>query len=82
MDGKLVKENYRMLRTNLYLIKNKLSELEGMYDDLLLNTKENFLVDDKVIYSDCFLKIGIDCKCVRDELMNELIPSVKENLND
>ena len=80
MDLELNKELYRNLQQKLYIIKNKLNDLETEYENLILNTKKNILINNKIIFENDFENINRKFKRIKQDTINEIIPNINNKL--
>lgn len=80
MGEEILKEEYAILRDKLYIIKRNLIELEDIYEDLIINIKDSFMIDNKILFEDSFDKIKTDLKAIKEETINEIIPSINNKI--
>lgn len=80
MNDELNKDNYRILQNKINIIKSKLTELEELHEDLILNTKNAFRINNKIIFEDDFDKTKQNLKTIKEETINEIIPSINNKI--
>lgn len=80
MGEEILKQEYIILRDKMNVIKKNLIELEDIYEDLIINIKDNFIIDNKIIFEDSFDKIKLDLKTIKEETINEIIPTINNNI--
>ena len=80
MGEEILKQEYIILRDKMNVIKKNLIELEDIYEDLIMNIKDGFMINDKIIFEDDFNKIKTDLNNIKEETINELIPTINNNI--
>lgn len=80
MGEEILKQEYIILRDKINVIKKNLIELEDIYEDLIINIKDGFMINDKIIFEDDFNKIKTDLNNVKEETINEIIPTINNNI--
>lgn len=80
MGEEILKQEYIILRDKMNVIKKKLIELEDIYEDLIINIKDGFMINDKIIFEDDFNKIKTDLNNIKEETINELIPTINNKI--
>ena len=80
MGEEILKQEYIILRDKMNVIKKNLIELEDIYEDLIINIKDGFMINDKIIFEDDFNKIKIDLNNIKEETINELIPTINNKI--
>lgn len=80
MNGQIDREKYINLKNNMYNIKLNIIELEDMYEDLIMNIKESFMIDNKIIYEEKFNQIQDNIKIIKNETINEIIPRINDKI--
>lgn len=80
MSEEILKQEYIILRDKLYIIKKNLIELEDIYEDLIINVKDNFMIDNKIIFEENFDKIKTVLKTIKEETLNEIIPNINDKI--
>ena len=61
-------------------IRAMLEELEDIYEDLIINIKDGLMINDKIIFEDAFNKIKTDLNNIKEETINELIPTINNKI--
>ena len=80
MDEEILKQEYIILRDKMNVIKKNLIELEDIYEDLIINIKDGFMINDKIIFEDDFNKLKTDLNNIKEETINELIPTINNKI--
>ena len=80
MSEEILKQEYIILRDKMNVIKKNLIELEDIYEDLIINIKDGFMINDKIIFEDDFNKIKIDLNNIKEETINEIIPTINNKI--
>ena len=80
MSEEILKQEYIILRDKMNVIKKNLIELEDIYEDLIINIKDGFMINDKIIFEDEFNKIKTDQNNIKEETINELIPTINNKI--
>ena len=80
MSEEILKQEYIILRDKMNVIKKNLIELEDIYEDLIINIKDSFMINDKIIFEDDFNKIKTDLNNIKEETINELIPTINNKI--
>ena len=80
MNEEITKEEYIILREQMNKINKKLIELEDVYDDLIVNVNDNFIINDRTIFEDDFNKIKKELKNIKEETINEVIPIINNKI--
>lgn len=80
MSEEILKQEYIILRDKMNVIKKNLIELEDIYEDLIINIKDGFMINDKIIFEDDFNKIKTDLNNIKEETINELIPTINNKI--
>ena len=80
MGEEILKQEYIILRDKMNVIKKNLIELEDIYEDLIINIKDGFMINDKIIFEDDFNKIKTDLNNIKEETINELIPTINNKI--
>lgn len=80
MNEQIDREKYINLKNNMYNIKVNIIELEDMYEDLIMNIKESFMIDNKIIYEEKFNQIQDNIKKIKNETINEIIPRINDKI--
>ena len=80
MSEEILKQEYIILRDKMNVIKINLIELDDIYEDLIINIKDGFMINDKIIFEDDFNKIKTDLNNIKEETINELIPSINNKI--
>ena len=80
MGEEILKQESIILRDKMNVIKKNLIELEDIYEDLIINIKDGFMINDKIIFEDEFNKIKTDLNNIKEETINELIPTINNNI--
>lgn len=80
MGEEILKQEYIILRDKMNVIKKNLIELEDIYEDLIINIKDSFMINDKIIFEDDFNKIKTDLNNIKEETINEIIPTINNNI--
>ena len=80
MDEEILKQEYIILRDKMNVIKKNLIELEDIYEDLIINIKDGFMINDKIIFEDEFNKLKTDLNNIKEETINELIPTINNKI--
>lgn len=76
----LTKEQYRILYQKYQNIKNKLNNIEDLYEDLFSNIKEGLIIDNKVFLHDNLNNIKKSINNVKNETINEIIPNINNKI--
>ena len=76
----LIKEQYRVLYQKYQNIKNKLNNIEDLYEDLFLNIKEGLVIDNKVFLHDNLNNIKKSISNVKNETINDIIPNINNKI--
>ena len=80
MNEEMLKQDYIVLRDKMNVIKKKLIELEDIYEDLIINIKDGFIINNKIIFEDEFDKIKQDLNNIKEETTNEIIPTINNKI--
>lgn len=80
MSEEILKQEYIILRDKMNVIKKNLIELEDIYEDLIINIKDGFMINDKIIFEDEFNKLKTDINNIKEETINELIPTINNKI--
>ena len=80
MGEEILKQEYIILRDKMNVIEKNLIELEDIYEDLIVNIKDGFMINDKIIFEDEFKKIKNDLNNIKEETINEIIPTINNNI--
>ena len=80
MGEEILKQEYIILRDKMNVIKKNLIELEDIYEDLIINIKDGFMINDKIIFEDDFNKLKTDLNNIKEETINELIPTINNKI--
>jgi len=80
MGEEILKQEYIILRDKMNVIKKNLIELEDIYEDLIINIKDGFMINDKIIFEYNFNKIKTDLNNIKEETINELIPTINNKI--
>lgn len=80
MSEEILKQEYIILRDKMNVIKKNLIELEDIYEDLIINIKDGFMINDKIIFEYNFNKIKTDLNNIKEETINELIPTINNKI--
>lgn len=80
MGEEILKQEYIILRDKMNVIKKNLIELEDIYEDLIINIKDGFMINDKIIFEDEFNKLKTDINNIKEETINELIPTINNKI--
>lgn len=80
MSEEILKQEYIILRDKMNVIKKNLIELEDIYEDLIINIKDGFMINDKIIFEDDFNKLKTDLNNIKEETINELIPTINNKI--
>ena len=81
MNDELLRQKYVVLKTNLYNLKDKLTRLNLIYDELNLAIKSMLLVDNSILNEDDFINICIVNNDIKHEISNVIIPMLDEKVN-
>lgn len=80
MNDEITKAKYRVLQKNLYTIKNRLFELEDIYENTISNVKNSFLIDKKIVFEEEFNQIKMDFTSIKEQTLNEIIPNINNKI--
>ena len=80
MGEEILKQEYIILKDKMNVIKKNLIELEDIYEDLIINIKDGFMINDKIIFEDDFNKLKTDLNNIKEETINELIPTINNKI--
>ena len=80
MSEQILKEQYLILKDKMNVIKNEINELEDIYEDLIINIKDSFMINDKIIFEDSFDEIKKDLNTIKEETINEVIPNINNKI--
>ena len=80
MSEEILKQEYIILRDKMNVIKKNLIELEDIYEDLIINIKDGFMINDKIIFEDDFNKLKTDINNIKEETINEIIPTINNKI--
>ena len=80
MGEEILKQEYIILRDKMNVIKKNLIELEDIYEDLIINIKDGFIINNKIIFEDEFDKIKQDLNNIKEETTNEIIPTINNKI--
>ena len=80
MDEEILKQEYIILRDKMNVIKKNLIELEDIYEDLIINIKDGFMINNKIIFEDDFNKLKTDLNNIKEETINEIIPTINNKI--
>ena len=80
MGEEILKQEYIILRDKMNVIKKNLIELEDIYEDLIINIKDGFMINNKIIFEDDFNKLKTDLNNIKEETINELIPTINNKI--
>ena len=80
MSEEILKQEYIILRDKMNVIKKNLIELEDIYEDLIINIKDGFMINNKIIFEDDFNKLKTDLNNIKEETINELIPTINNKI--
>ena len=80
MSEEILKQEYIILRDKMNVIKKNLIELEDIYEDLIINIKDGFIINNKIIFEDEFDKIKQDLNNIKEETTNEIIPTINNKI--
>ena len=75
-----LKDNDIILLEKFKSIKNTFVELEDVSQNLFINLKKSFLIDNKMVFEEEFDLIKSDIADIEYELINEVIPNVNNRL--
>ena len=76
----ILKETDIILLEKLKEIKNTFIELDDLSHELFIDLKKNFVIDDKMIFEEEFDSLNNSFNEIKNELINEAIPSVNNRL--
>lgn len=79
-DDTLLKVKYTQLYNELKSIKDKLNDLDMVYNELNNALKETLMLDDKIIEEDMFKSIKEETNSIRSELVDFIIPEVSKRM--
>ena len=80
MNEEILKEEYLILRDKMNIIKKDIIELEDIYEDLIINIKDSFMINDKIIFEDSFNDIKKDLNTIKEDIINEVIPTINNKI--
>lgn len=76
MEENIIRIKYRYLQSNLYSIKNMISDVGVVMEDLKSDMREGLIIDDKYVEEDSFETIINTQKDIYLELSTQIIPTV------
>ena len=80
MNEEILKEEYLILRDKMNIIKKDIIELEDIYEDLIINIKDSFMINDKIIFEESFDDIKKDLNTIKEDIINEVIPTINNKI--
>lgn len=75
-----LKQNYIILRNNMYNIRQNIDNTIELYNELLANLKNGILTDNEIIYNNEFNKNLKSLKNVRNEVTTEVLVSINNKI--
>ena len=64
----------------MYNLRNNLTELDGLYNELEALMKQNFLINNDIPYRDSINELKAIKNQIRNEMQNVIIPSINSKI--
>lgn len=80
MNDEIVRRQYKFLKNKVYNLRNNLTELDGLYNELEALMKQNFLINNDIPYRDNINELKTIKNQIRNEIQNVIIPSINSKI--
>ncbi len=80
MNDEIVRRQYKFLKNKVYNLRNNLTELDGLYNELEALMKQNFLINNDIPYRDSINELKAIKNQIRNEMQNVIIPSINSKI--
>ena len=80
MNEDILKSKYFFLKEQLYIVKNKLEDLEGTLEMLQASMNNALLIDKKIVDEEIFLSNRKKISAIKQQIVSELIPMINNRL--
>ena len=80
MNEDILKSKYFFLKEQLYIVKNKLEDLEGTFEMLQASMNNALLIDKKIVDEEIFLSNRKKISAIKQQIVSELIPMINNKL--
>ena len=80
MNEDILKSKYFFLKEQLYIVKNKLEDLEGTLEMLQASMNNALLIDKKIVDEEIFLSNRKKISAIKQQIVSELIPMINNKL--
>ena len=80
MNDEIVRRQYKFLKNKVYNLRNNLTELDGLYNELEALMKQNFLINNDIPYRDSINELKAIKNQIRNEIQNVIIPSINSKI--
>ena len=80
MNDEIVRRQYKFLKNKVYNLRNNLTELDGLYNELEALMKQNFLINNDIPYRDSINELKTIKNQIRNEMQNVIIPSINSKI--